>query len=129
MRLLVNRTHTQGAGFVVLGFLLLWKKHHDPKHLGEGRVCLSLHFDIICSTTELKAGTGRQELKQRPWRITAYWLASHGLLSLLSCRTEDHQPRDGATHSGLGPLILIVKQDNALQATPMATQLGFPLPT
>ena len=23
----------------------------------------------------------------------AYWLAPHGLLSLLSCRTQDHQPR------------------------------------
>jgi hypothetical protein len=28
-------------------------------------------------------GTWRQELMQRPWRSVAYWLASHGLLSLL----------------------------------------------
>ena len=26
-----------------------------------------------------------------------------GLLNLLSHRTQDHQPRDGSTHSGLGP--------------------------
>jgi len=31
----------------------------------------------------------------------AYWLAYHGLLSLLSYRTQHHQPRDGTTHNGL----------------------------
>ena len=41
----------------------------------------------------LKAGTWRQELKQRPWRSTDYWLAPHGLLSLLSYSYQDHQPR------------------------------------
>ena len=25
----------------------------------------------------------------RPWRSAAYWLVLHGLLSLLSCRTQD----------------------------------------
>ena len=42
----------------------------------------------------------------------AYWVASHCLLSLLSYRTQnhqpkdgttDHQPRDGTTYNGLGP--------------------------
>jgi hypothetical protein len=28
-------------------------------------------------------------------------LAPHGLLSLLSYSTQDHQPRDGTTHSGM----------------------------
>jgi hypothetical protein len=37
---------------------------------------------------------------QRPWRDVTYWLASPGLLSLLSYRTQDHQPRDGTTHKG-----------------------------
>jgi hypothetical protein len=40
---------------------------------------------------------------QRPWRTADFWLAPHGLLNLLSYRTQDHQPRDGATHNGLGP--------------------------
>ena len=31
----------------------------------------------------------------------------HGLLNLLSYRTQNHQPRDGPTHSGLGPPISI----------------------
>jgi hypothetical protein len=34
---------------------------------------------------------------------TAYWLASHGLLSLLSYRTQSHQHRDGTTHNRLDP--------------------------
>jgi hypothetical protein len=38
---------------------------------------------------------------QRPQRGAAYWLAFHGLLSQLSDRTQDHQPRDGTTHHGL----------------------------
>ena len=53
---------------------------------------------------ETQAG---QELMQRPWKGAAYWLAHHGLLSLLSYRTQNHQPRDGITHHGLGPLPLI----------------------
>ena len=40
---------------------------------------------------------------QRPWRDAAYWLAPYGFLSLLSYRTQDHQPRDGTTHNGLSP--------------------------
>jgi hypothetical protein len=45
----------------------------------------------------------KQELMQRPWRDVLYWLASPGLLSLLSYRTQDYQPRDGPTHKGSFP--------------------------
>ena len=31
-----------------------------------------------------------------------YWLFPHGLLSLLFYPTQDHQPRDGTTHNGVG---------------------------
>jgi hypothetical protein len=41
----------------------------------------------------------KQELMQRPWRDVTYWLASPGLLSLLSYRTQDYQLRDGTTHN------------------------------
>jgi hypothetical protein len=34
------------------------------------------------SLKEVRAGTWEQELKQKPWRRVAYWLAPHGLLSL-----------------------------------------------
>jgi hypothetical protein len=50
-----------------------------------------------------RAGTWRQELIQRLWRGDAYWLASPGLLSLLSYRTQYYQSRDGTTHHGLRP--------------------------
>jgi hypothetical protein len=39
---------------------------------------------------------------QRPSRGAVYWLAPRGLLNLLSHRAQDHQPRDGTTHNGLG---------------------------
>jgi hypothetical protein len=46
----------------------------------------------------------KQELMQKPWRDVTYWIASPGLLSLLSYRTPDYQPRDGPAHKGPSPL-------------------------
>jgi hypothetical protein len=34
---------------------------------------------------------------------SAYWLASHGLLTLFSYTTQDHHPRDSTIHNGLRP--------------------------
>ena len=52
---------------------------------------------------------------QRPWRDVTYWLALHGLLSLLSYRTKDHQPRGGTTHNRQGvSLPSITNEENAL---------------
>ena len=51
---------------------------------------------------------------QRPRRDVTYWLASPGLLSLLSYRTQDYQPIDGTTHKGPSPP-LITNLENALQ--------------
>ena len=85
-------------------------KHHDQKQAGEkGFIWLiPLHHSPLVeeekSREELKqAGTWRQELMQRSWRNTVYWLIQHGLLSLLSYRTQDHQLRGGITSNGLGP--------------------------
>jgi hypothetical protein len=47
---------------------------------------------------------------QRPWRDVLT-----GLLSLLSYRTQDYQPRDGPTHKGTYPPPLITNWENALQ--------------
>ena len=47
----------------------------------------------------------KQELMQKGWRDVLYWLASPGLLSLLSYRTQDYQRRDGPTHKGASPLV------------------------
>ena len=46
----------------------------------------------------------KQELMQRPWRNVLYWLASPGLLSLLSYRIQDYQLRDAPTYKGPSPL-------------------------
>jgi hypothetical protein len=69
---------------------------------GEG--LFSLHFHISAhhqrkSGLELKQ-VRKQELMKRPWRNVPYWLASPGLLSLHSYRTQDYHPRDGTTHNG-----------------------------
>jgi hypothetical protein len=36
----------------------------------------------------------------------ADWLASHGLLSLLSYRSQNHQPRAGTTQNSAGPSLI-----------------------
>jgi hypothetical protein len=68
------------------------------KQVGEERVYSAHIFHIAVhhqrkSELELKQ-VRKQELMQRPWRDVPYWLASPGLLSLLSFRTQDYQPRD-----------------------------------
>jgi hypothetical protein len=76
------------------------------KQVGEERVYSAYTSTLLFITkgsqgrNSHRAGTWRQELMQRPWRDVLYWLASPGLLSLLSYRTQDHQPRDGTTHNG-----------------------------
>ena len=92
-----------------MGVSVAARKHHDQKQVGEGRVysaCTSTPQSIIGGSQDRNShriGTWRQELIQKPWRGAAYWLAPHGLLSLLSYRTQDHQPRDGPTHNGQNP--------------------------
>jgi hypothetical protein len=66
-----------------------------------------------------------QELMQRPWRDVPYWLASSGLLSLLSYRTQNYQPRDGTTHKGPPPLI--TNWENASQSHLMQAFLQLKL--
>jgi hypothetical protein len=72
----------------------------------KGFIRLTLPY---CCSSPKKSGlelkqVREQELMQRPWRDVPYWHASPGLLSLLSYRTKDYQPRDGPTHKALFPL-------------------------
>lgn len=54
-----------------------------------------------------------------------YWLAPHDSLSLLSYTTQDHLPRDGTTHGGLGPSTSTVNQKkNAPTDLPMGQYDG-----
>jgi hypothetical protein len=65
------------------------------KQLGrKGFIQLTLPY---CCSSPRKSGlelkqVRKQELMQRPWRDVPYWLASPGLLSPLSYRTQDYQP-------------------------------------
>jgi len=85
-------------------------KHHNQMQVREEKVYSAYTSDHIIvhhqrkSAQELKKVWNlERELMQRPQRDAAYWLVSHGLLSLLSYRIQDHKPRDGAAHSGLSP--------------------------
>jgi hypothetical protein len=74
------------------------------KQVGEERVYSAYISTLLFITKERKSGlelkqVRKQELMQRPWRDVTYWLSSPGLLSLLSYRTQDYQPRDSTTHN------------------------------
>ena len=96
-------------------------KHHDQKASWRRKGLFNLHLTLLFITkgsqdrNSHKAGTWRQEWMQKPWRNAAYWLAPHGLFSLLPYRTQDCWPRDDTIHNGLGPPLLITNGENALQ--------------
>jgi hypothetical protein len=77
------------------------------KQVGEERVYSAYTSILLFITKEVRTGTqAGQEVgaDAEPWRDVPYWLASPGLLSLLSDRTKDYQPMDGPTHKGPFPL-------------------------
>jgi len=67
---------------------------HDEKASRGGKGLFSCHFITERSQDRNSnpTGTWGQDLMQRPWRGAGCWLAPHSLLSLLSYRTQDHQP-------------------------------------
>jgi hypothetical protein len=82
-----------------------------------GKGLFSVHFHTAVhhqrkSGLELRQGR-KQELMQRPWRDVTYWLASPGLLSLLSYRTKTTSPE--MVPPTRGPPHLITNWENALQ--------------
>jgi hypothetical protein len=79
------------------------------KQVGEEKGLFSLHFHTAVhhkrkSGLELKH-VRKQELMQKPRRDVLYWLASPGLLSLLSYRTKITSPEMVPPTRGLSPLI------------------------
>lgn len=72
------------------------------------------------SVQELKEGTWRQELKQRPWRIIAYWLASRLTMWLILTHPK---PTWMAPQTGPGPPTSVTNQENAWPSYPKANML------
>lgn len=70
------------------------------------------------SRQKLKAGTKAEAIELR-----ACWFAPHGLLTLLSYRTQDHLSRGGATHNEVDISTPIINQENALQGYLLASRL------
>ena len=104
-------------------------KHHDQKSdLGRGKDFFSLRFHIAVhyerkSGQELKHGRSLMagadaEAMEGCWLQTCFPM--DGLLGLLSYRTQNHQPRNGTTHSGLG---LIEKNASQLDLMKAFSQL------
>jgi hypothetical protein len=81
------------------------------KHIGEERVNLAYTSVLLFITKGSQdrnthgIGTWRQKWMQKLWRNAAYWLVSPGLLSLLSYRTQDYQPRVVSPTTGPSTLI------------------------
>jgi hypothetical protein len=82
------------------------------KQLGrKGFIQLTLNITLpYCCSSLRKSGLAlkqvrKQELMQRPRRDVPYWLASPGLLSLLSYRTKTTSPKMAPTTRGPPPLI------------------------
>jgi hypothetical protein len=67
------------------------------KQIGEEMV-YSAYISTLLFITERSQDWNSSRSGSR--RDDLYWLASPGLLSLLSYRTQDYQPRDGPTLKG-----------------------------
>ena len=93
-------------------------------NLEEDSVNLAYSFQSYSHTREVRAGTCRQELKQRPWKDAAYCLALHCWLSYLLYTALDHLPRGGTAHSGLHPPTPIINQEKALTDLPISQSDG-----
>ena len=82
------------------------------KQVGEERVYSAYTSILLFITKEVRTGTqagqnvgaDAQAVERCSLLACFHWLASPGLLNLLSYRTQDYQPRDGPTHKGPFPL-------------------------
>jgi hypothetical protein len=95
-----NKTHCLSQGFYSCTYIM------TKKQFGEEWVYLAYTSMLLFITREVRNGTQagqEQELMQRPWRDIFYWLASLGLLSLLSYRTKTTSPEMASPTRGLTP--------------------------
>jgi hypothetical protein len=87
----------------LVSICLLAQNAMTKKQAGENKVYSVYSSTLLFSTKEsqgrnLEAGADAEAMDG-----AAYCLASPGLFSLMSYRTQFCQPRDGTTHKGLPP--------------------------
>jgi hypothetical protein len=86
------------------------------KQVGEERVYSAYTSTLLLIIEGSQDRNSEQETgARRSWYKSHGGLLLTGLLSLLSYRTQDHQPRDDTTHNRLGSPPLIINGENALQ--------------
>ena len=79
----------------------------NKKQVEVKKVHLAYTSILLFITKEVRTGTqAGQEAgaDAEAMEKILYWLASSGLLRLLSYRTQDYKPIDGPTHNGPFPL-------------------------
>lgn len=102
---------------ILVCFLLL-NKAQDHKQLRVG-IYFTLNSKIIHegqSGKKVREGTGREELKQRPWKKDDYWLVLHYWICLLSHTTQSSLPRCGTSPNDLDAPTTIIHLTVSLQA-------------
>jgi hypothetical protein len=82
---------------------IMTKKQVGEERVYSAYISTAVHHQRK-SGLELKQ-VRKQKLMQRPWRDVLYWLASPGLLSLLSYKTKTTSPEMVPPTRGLSPLI------------------------
>jgi len=81
-------------------------KHHDQEEVGEERVYSNLTSTLLFITKESqdwnssRSGADAEAMEVSYLLPCFPCLASPDLLSLLSYRNQDHQPKNGTTHNG-----------------------------
>jgi hypothetical protein len=105
IRMLVGSTGLKG--YVLVRVSYSCTNIMTKNQLGrKGFIRLTLPY---CCSSPRKSGlelkqVRKQKLMQRPWRDVPYWLASPGLLSLLSYRTKTTSPEMAPPTRGRSPL-------------------------
>lgn len=67
-----------------------WPKQHGKERVHSAHTATLLIIKWSQDRNSNRVWAWNQDLIQRPWKgSAAYWLTTHGLLSLLSCRAQD----------------------------------------
>lgn len=124
----------KGKKIVLLGISIAVKTPW-PKPTWGRKGLFHLTLVVSPSSREVRPGTLRQELMQKPWSIVACWPDPDDFLSLFSYRTQDYQHRTPPMVNCLThPLTSNKKMLYNLVQRPIAqeggsvSQLMFPLP-